>query len=102
MPYYLFRDKNTDEEWEDFMGISACDQYLIENPHIERLINGAPMIVGGRGDRVKPDGGMKELLGKIAKANPTSPLADRYGDKGTKASKTRDLIKGLKKKHGLT
>lgn len=102
MPFYLFKNKNTNEEWEDFMGISACDQYLIENPHIERLVNGAPMIVGGTGDRVKIDGGMNDLLGRIGRANPHSPLAEKYGDKGIKASKNRDLVKNLKKKHGLT
>jgi hypothetical protein len=102
MPNYLFRNKQTNEEWEDFMGISACDEYLEQNPHIERLVNGAPMIVGGRGDRVKVDGGMQDLLGRIGRANPLSPLAERYGDKGIKATKNRELVKKLKKKHNLT
>jgi len=102
MPTYRFLNKNTDEEWEEFMGISACEEYLSANPHIERLVNGAPMIVGGYGDRVKTDGGMQELLGRIGRANPLSPLAERYGDKGMKATKNREVVKKLKKKHNLT
>ena len=39
MPTYRFLDHNTGEEWEEFMGISAADDYLAENPHIERLVS---------------------------------------------------------------
>ena len=44
MPTYRFLDHNTGEEWEEFMGISAADDYLAENPHIERLVSGAPSL----------------------------------------------------------
>ncbi len=98
MPFYRLRDTNTGEEWEQLLGISECDQYLIDNPHIERLFNGAPLLVGGHGDRVKPDNGMKEMLSRVAEANPHSPLANRYGHKDSKSVKVRDTVQ----KHNKT
>ena len=38
-------------------------------------------IVSGNGP--KSDGGFNETMAKIADAHPNSPLADRYGNKGT-------------------
>lgn len=91
MPTYKFLDHNTGEEWEEFMGISAADEYLAENPHIERLVAGAPGLIGGHGDRTKPDGGFKEVLSKIAEANPTSALANDFGKKDHKSVAVRSL-----------
>lgn len=75
MPTYNFRNKETGEEFEKFMGISARDEYLKENPHIETMIAGAPMIcdpvrVGVR----KKDSGFKEVLQKIHSRAPGSQL----------------------------
>lgn len=75
MPTYNFRDTNTGEEFEKFMSISARETYLQENPHIQSLISGAPMIcdpvrVGAR----KKDGGFKEVLQKIHERAPGSDL----------------------------
>jgi hypothetical protein len=66
MPTYRFRNKETGEEFEQFMGISAREEYLKENPNLETLICGAPSI----GDSVrlgirKSDNGFKEVLQKI-------------------------------------
>lgn len=101
MPYYRFLNTETNEEWEELMGISACDAFLESNIHIQKLFNGAPMIVGGHGDRVKVESGMSDMLGRIARANPGSPLAQQYGDKGIKATKTRDAIKRQQKRHNV-
>lgn len=75
MPTYNFRDTNTGEEFEKFMSISARELYLKENPHLETLITGAPMIcdpvrVGAR----KKDTGFKEVLQKIHERAPGSDL----------------------------
>lgn len=69
MPTYLFRDRNTDEQWEEFMGISAADKYLEENPHIERMVRGFPMTASGvmNGARSKPDEGFRDLLKDMKK-----------------------------------
>jgi hypothetical protein len=44
---------------------------------------------------------MNDLLGRIARANPTSPLADQYGDKGIKATKSREAVRRQQKKHTI-
>lgn len=68
MPTYKFRNNQTGEVWEDFMGISAADKYLEENPHIERLVNGAPLLVGSAmGGKTKPDDGFRDLLKDMKK-----------------------------------
>jgi hypothetical protein len=69
MPEYLFRDNNTKKEWLEWMGISAADKYLEENPHIERLVNGCPGIHSGRGlgGGLKIDNGFNDVLKEIKK-----------------------------------
>jgi len=37
-------------------------------------------------------------MSRIAAANPASPLAETYGDRGAKASKTREAVKKQKKR----
>lgn len=81
------------------MSISASELFLEENPHIEK-VPVAVNIVGGTGDRVKADSGMKEMISRIAHANPTSPLAKEYGSKGIRETKTRDAVDRIRKKAG--
>ena len=38
MPTYKFHNKDTGEVWEEFMGISAADDILKDNPHIEKMV----------------------------------------------------------------
>jgi hypothetical protein len=99
MPTYTFKDTTTGEEWDEFLSISAAETMLEENPHIKR-VPVAITIIGGTGDRVKTDSGMKEMFSRIAQANPTTPLADTYGDKGIKATKTREAMKRARNKLG--
>ena len=75
MPTYAFRDKETGEVTEKFMSISAREEYLKQNPQLESMVNGAPMIcdpvrVGAR----KMDTGFKEVLQKIHSRAPGSTL----------------------------
>jgi len=67
MPTYNFLNKETNEEFSEFMSISAVDDYLKENPHLEQLVNGSPMIVSGVPQ--KPDSGFRDLLKSIKKSN---------------------------------
>lgn len=55
MPTYKFQDHKTGRIWLESMKISEADVYLASNPHIERLVNGAPMIVSGVGSVKTPD-----------------------------------------------
>ena len=66
MPTYKFLNTTTGKEFEDFMSISALDQYLKDNPNIVQLVNGAPMIASGRG-MGKPDQGFRDLLKDMKK-----------------------------------
>ena len=68
MPTYRFLNNETNEEFEDFMSISALDIFLKENPHITQLVNGAPLIHSGRG-LGKPDSSFRDLLKHIKKGN---------------------------------
>jgi hypothetical protein len=99
MPLYTFRNNDTDEHWDDLMGISESELFLQNNPNIVK-VPVACNLIGGTGDRVKTDGGMNEMLSRIARANPTSPLAERYGSKGIKETKTRAAVNKIKAKIG--
>lgn len=66
MPTYRFLNKITNEEFEEFMSISALEGYLNDNPHFLQLVNGAPMISSGRGNQ-KPDEGFRDLLKEMKK-----------------------------------
>jgi hypothetical protein len=68
MPTYLFINTSTGEEFEEFMTISALDQYLKDNTNIAQLVNGAPMIHSGRG-MGKPDPAFRDLLKEMKKKN---------------------------------
>jgi hypothetical protein len=98
MPIYEFRDKETGKTWEEFLSMSAKDEYLTENTNVE-LVIGAPALISGiAGVTHKNDGGFKDLLNRIGNANPNSPLAQQYGDKGIKATKTREAVAKAKNK----
>jgi hypothetical protein len=98
MPIYEFRDKETGETWEEFLSMSAREEYLAKNPHAE-LVIGAPAFISGiAGVTHKNDNGFKDLLNRIGTANPASPLGQQYGDKGIKATKTRDAVNKAKNK----
>lgn len=68
MPTYKFLNNETGEEFEDFMSISALDQYLKDNQHLTQLVNGAPLIHSGRG-MGKPENGFRDLLKDIKRKN---------------------------------
>ena len=98
MPIYEFRNIKTGETWEEFLSISAREEYLKTNPHIQPVIGAPALISGIAGVTHKNDSGFKDLLNRIGNANPTSPLAQQYGDKGIKASKTREAVDKAKRK----
>lgn len=67
MPTYRFLNTETNEEFEDFMSISAMEKFLEENKHITQLVNGSPMIVSGVNK--KPDAGFRDLLKEMKKTH---------------------------------
>lgn len=67
MPTYLFYDKKTKIEWEEFMGIAEHENFLETNPHVEQLVNGFPGHLSGV--PLKPDNGFRDVLREIKKRN---------------------------------
>lgn len=100
MPTYEFHDTETGEQWEEIMKYDEYKLFLLQNPHINPVytIN----VIGGAGDRIKPDSGFNDMLSRVAAANPGSPLADKHGSKGIKESKTRAAVNKFKRKASQT
>ena len=77
MPEYLFRNKDTGEEWTEFMTISGRTQFLEENPHIEQGVLGAPKFMDTvKLGRTKPADGFRDLLKQLKKNNHGSTIND--------------------------
>jgi hypothetical protein len=95
MPLYTLRDKTTGEEWEELLSLSAREERL-KDPNVEQVPCAPAFISGIAGVTHKNDSGFNDMMSRIASANPTSPLADKYGDKGVKASKTREAVRKAK------
>lgn len=75
MPTYSFRNKETGETFDQFMTISAREEFLKENPNLETVITGAPMMMDPvRAGVRKIDNGFKEVLQKIHSKTPGSAL----------------------------
>jgi hypothetical protein len=93
MPTYTFRNKVTEEQFEMFMGISAKEKYIAENPDIEQIIVECPMIVSGVNNQAKVPSGFKDVLSKISDAHPQSALAQKHKKKSIKEIKTKEIVK---------
>jgi hypothetical protein len=97
MPTYNFVNDKTGDEWEEMMSMAEREQCLEDNPHIRTVITQINIVRGVEGQH-KTDGGFNEMLQRTADAHPGSPLAEKYGDKGIKASRTRTAVDKWKKK----
>ena len=100
MPSYTFRDKKTDETWDNMMTIAEMETYLEQNPHIKQAIKSLNIVGGVSGLSYRQDGGWKDNLSRIAEAHPKSALADRYGKKSIKQSKTEAVLAKHRKRRG--
>lgn len=67
MPEYKFHNKETNEEWTEWMSISERTKFLADNPHIEQLVYGAPAVTYRAGQRTKPDDGFRDVLREVKK-----------------------------------
>lgn len=97
MPTYTFRNITTGDEWDEFLSLSGREE-LLSDPNIEQVPTAPAFISGVAGVTHKNDSGFNDMMSRIAAANPTSPLANKYGDKGIKASKTREAVNKAKTK----
>ena len=93
MPTYNFRNKKTNEEWQDLMTIAEMEKF-VKKRHIELLPPSQLNIVSGVGSvDGKTDSGWKEVMSKISEAHPASNLAERYGKKSVKDTQIDKVIK---------
>ena len=69
MPLYQFINTETGEEFEKLLSISAREQYLLENPHIQQQLTTANFGDSVRMGRQKPDGGFRDILRDIKKGS---------------------------------
>ena len=93
MPTYNFRNKKTNEEWQDLMTIAEMEKF-VKKKHIELLPPTQMNIVSGVGSvDSKTDSGWKEVMSKISEAHPVSHLAERYGKKSVKDTQIDKVIK---------
>lgn len=98
MPIYTYIDPETNESWDELWSYSSHKQFLEDNPSIQQVFHAPNVISGIAGVTHKNDTGFKDMMSRIAAANPTSPLAEKYGDKGIKASKTREAVNRQKER----
>ena len=75
MPTYVFRNKETGEQFEQVMKMSELDSFRVDNPQLETVIQAVAF-----GDPTKLsssrkfDSGFKEVLQKIHERSPGSEL----------------------------
>lgn len=79
MPTYAFRNKDTGEEFEKFMSISAREEYLKENTNIETIIC-APAVVDPAtiGVQKPPSDFQKYVIDGIQRRNPGASGSKKY------------------------
>ena len=82
------------------MTISEKEKYLAKNKHISQVIVPINIVAGVSGLSYRQDGGWKDNLSRIAEAHPKSALADRYGKKTIKQSKTEAVLTKHRKRRG--
>ncbi len=82
------------------MTISEMEEYLAKNKHISQVIVPINIVAGVSGLSYRQDGGWKDNLSRIAEAHPKSALADRYGKKTIKQSKTEQVLAKHRKRRG--
>ena len=101
MPIYTFINTKTKKEHTEMMSISEMEEYLSKNKHIKQAIKSLNIVGGVSGSSYRQDGGWKENLQRISEAHfPKSALAQRYGKKTIKQSKTEQVLAKHRKRRG--
>ena len=100
MPTYTFINTKNNKEHTEMMSIAEMEEYLSKNKHIKQAIKGLNIVGGVSGLSYRQDGGWKDNLSRIAEAQPKSALAQRYGKKTIKQSKTEQVLAKHRKRRG--
>ena len=83
MPEYLFKNKETGEEWLEWMGISERTKFLEDNPRVEQLVHGCPPKASDpmrvMGTTVsKPNNGFRDVLREVKKKHPRGDYVNTF------------------------
>lgn len=92
MPTYDFLNTETGETFEKLMSLSAREEYLKENPHIQQVHLGAMSIVSGVSITGKIPDGFKEVLAKVSENHKQSSVANKHGKKSIKEAQTQRIV----------
>lgn len=94
MPFYIFKDSNTNEVFEIQLKLSEYDDFIKSHPTCSRYYepDSMPGVVSGVGG-IKNDAGWKEVLSKVAEKHPNSALGNKMNRKSIKQVKTENIIK---------
>ena len=92
MPTFTFVNEETGEEFEDFISNSRKEELLAKNPHIRQLPSAFAITSMSGSVLSKTDDTWKEVLSKVAEAHPDSVVGERYGKKGIKEVRTREIV----------
>lgn len=75
MPTYTFRNKITQEQSEVFLRINEKENYLIENPELEQIIQ-SPLIVRDVGTNLKVSDTFRERISRIKETYKSNNIPD--------------------------
>ena len=96
MPTYVFEDKLTGEQFEEFFTMGEKEEFLKSNPDYKQVLTAPNVISGARVGDGKL-GGFKEVLQKVGEGHPGS-YVDRKHNRRTSKQVAIDKIA---KKHGV-
>ena len=97
MPTYVFEDKLTGEQFEEFLTMGEKEEFLKGNPDYKQVIT-APNIISGARVSTRKLGGFKEVLQRVGEANPGSAVDRAHNTRTSKRVATDKIAK----KHGVT
>ena len=88
MPTYTFFNEQSGIEYDEQMSISEYEKFMENNPHIKRVWNSAPAMVGDHvmGAGPKTDSGFNDVMSNIGKSIAQNK-AKRVIDKHAKRTK---------------
>lgn len=96
MPTYVFEDRLTGEQFEEFLSISEKEEFLKSNPDYKQVLT-APNVVSGARVSTGKLGGFKEVLQKVGEGHPGSVVDRTYNRRSAKQVATDNVAK----KHGI-
>jgi hypothetical protein len=80
MPTYVFRNTETEEEWEQLMKIAEMEEFLEKNPHIKQVPGFSGIGDAIRMGKQKPDEGFRDILREMKHKVDDRGIASSHTD----------------------